>query len=89
MRARRCAAANYRTLHIASEQLAFARTRGDETVIVAANASHGRATIPLPATTWRGRRLVDRLDPSTPLAIASDRVALDVPPCWGRVLVVE
>jgi len=80
---------DYRTLHVASEQLAFARTAGDETVIVAANASHGWATIPLPATTWRGRRLVDRLDASTPLAITSERVALDVPPCWGRVLAVE
>jgi len=58
-------------------------------VIVAANASHGWTTIPLPAATWRGRRLVDRLDPSAPLAIAGDRIPLDVPPCWGRVLAVE
>ena len=80
---------DYRTLHIASEQLVFARACGDETMIVAANASHGWTTITLPAGTWRGRRLVDRLDQSAPVPIAGDRLSLDVPPCWGRVLAVE
>jgi hypothetical protein len=58
-------------------------------MIVAANAAHGWTTITLPAGTWRGRRLVDRLDPSAPVPITGDRLSLDVPPCWGRVLAVE
>ncbi len=80
---------DYRTLHIASEQLAFVRTSGEETMIVAVNASHEWTTIPLSAGPWRGRQLVDRLDPSTPLPITGDRVRLDVPPCWGRVLAID
>jgi cyclomaltodextrinase / maltogenic alpha-amylase / neopullulanase len=80
---------DYRTLHIASEQLAFARTSGDETMIVTVNASHARAAIPLSAGTWSGRRFVDRLDPSEPLVITNDHILLNVPPCWGRVVAVE
>jgi cyclomaltodextrinase / maltogenic alpha-amylase / neopullulanase len=79
---------DYRPLHVAAEQLAFARTSAGETVVVAVNASHDPATVPLPAGAWRGRRLADRLDPGTAIAVTADRVVLDVPPCWGRVLVV-
>lgn len=80
---------DYRTLHVASEQLAFARDGGGQTAIVAVNAAHAPAEVPLPAAAWRGRRLVDRLDPGTAIDVRTDRVSLDVPPCWGRVLVVE
>jgi cyclomaltodextrinase len=79
---------DYRTLHIASEQLAFARIAAGETAIVVVNASHAPAVVPMPVATWRGRRLVDRLDPAAPVLVAGDRLDLEVPPCWGRVLTV-
>src|SRR5262249_13498165 len=80
---------DYRTMHIASEQLAFARTSGDETMIAAAHASRARAAMPLSAGPWSGQRFVDRLDPSEPLVITNDHILLNVPPCWGRVVTVE
>jgi cyclomaltodextrinase / maltogenic alpha-amylase / neopullulanase len=80
---------DYRPLHVASEQLVFARASAEQTAIVAVNAAHGTAQVPLPVGAWRGRRLFDRLDPASPIAVTSDRLQVDVPPCWGRVLVVE
>ncbi|HEV7735214.1 MAG TPA: alpha-glucosidase C-terminal domain-containing protein, partial [Candidatus Binatia bacterium] len=79
---------DYRALHVASEQMAFARVCAEETVVVAVNASHAPAVVSI-AAEWRGRRLVDRLDPGVPLEAGGDRMRIEVPPCWGRVLAVE
>lgn len=79
---------DYRALHVTSEQMAFARVCPEETVVVAVNASHAPAVVSI-AAEWRGRRLVDRLDRGVPLEVSGDRMRIEVPPCWGRVLVLE
>lgn len=76
----------YAQLHVAGEQLAFLRTEGQERVVVALNAAAQPAAVPLPGLA--GRRLVDLLDPGTPVAV-SGGLKLELPGRWLRVLRVE
>lgn len=76
---------SYRELLVRSEQLVFARELGDETVIVAVNASDSPASLELPAGAWSGRELIDVLNPPDVVRL-SPEAPLALPPCWGRVL---
>ena len=73
----------YRPLHVASEQFAFARQLGDETVIVMLNASDKAARISVPAARdgeWR-----DLLNDGGCTA-SGGTLSAEVAPFWGRIL---
>ena len=77
----------YRELHVAAQQLAFAREATGQTVVVALNAAAAPASVRvhgLGATTLR-----DCLDPGEPVALHHGEASIPVPPHWLRVLVAE
>jgi glycosidase len=80
---------DYAQLHVSAEQLAFSRTLPEETLIVALNASANLAPVELSLPGARGARLADLLDPAAPLPLTAERVRLEIPPRWARVLRVE
>ena len=76
----------YRQLHVASEQFAFARQSEQECIVVAANAaaSPARFEFPLP---WHASQAVDLLDPQAQIYISQGNLMIDsVPPCGVRIL---
>jgi glycosidase len=79
---------DYRPLHVASEQLAFARVHGAERVIVALNSADQPATLHV-AVPGGGETLVDVLNGNERFAVVNGRAEIAaVPANWGRVLVV-
>jgi glycosidase len=80
---------SYRQLHVASEQFAFLRTTGEDSVIVALNASRKPAPLRLPAPSEvRTTRFIDILNNNEPFYAHHGQ--LDIPtlyPCWARILV--
>jgi cyclomaltodextrinase / maltogenic alpha-amylase / neopullulanase len=79
---------DYEQLHVAHEQLAFARHTADQTVIVAVNGADKRTTIPLkdlPAE----HALRDRLNGNVVAITPSGKAEITVYPNWGCVFVVE
>ena len=77
---------SYRQLHVASEQLAFARRADGETVVVAVNAAAGPAKLDLPSPVPDGTTLTDRLSPSDTATATGGRLRVEVPPRWARIL---
>jgi len=77
---------DYRPLHVAAEQLAFARSLDGQTAIVAINGSETAASIRLaglpPASQW-----VDRLNGEVITTGGRSEIELSLPPSWGRILV--
>lgn len=79
---------DYQPLHVASEQLAFARVHGGERVIVALNAAEQPATIRVGVPGGDGV-LVDVLNGNERFPVRAGRAVIEaVPANWGRVLVV-
>ena len=77
---------DYQQLHVNHEQLAFARSTPEQTVVVVVNASNKKQTLTLKLP--QGSRLVDQLNQDC-FPIADGRAAVTVYPHWGGVLVVE
>jgi glycosidase len=77
---------SYRQLHVAPEQLAFARQLEGETVVVAVNAAAAPATVDLPAPVRDGATLTDLLSPADRATAAGGRLRVEVPPRWARIL---
>ena len=77
---------NYRELYVSPDQFAFLRETGEERIIIALNASAEPARIELPAGTAAGT-LCDTLNGET-LAIDGASPILNLPPRWGRVLLL-
>lgn len=78
---------DYQQLHVASEQLAFARQWGDETIIVLLNAAAAGAAFDVPVPLPHGARLVDLLNPNDVFDVAGGRLRVGhVQPHWARVL---
>ena len=75
----------YRQLHVAAEQLAFAREAPGQTAIVALNAADQTATVSVKAP--HEGRWVDLLDGGAVMAVAG-KIAIEVPPFWARILVL-
>ncbi|HEX8272841.1 MAG TPA: alpha-amylase family glycosyl hydrolase [Longimicrobiaceae bacterium] len=76
----------YRQLHVASEQLAFARQIDGETVAVAVNAAAEPAKLDLPAPVPDGTTLTDLLSPKDKVVVSGGRLRVEVPPRWARIL---
>lgn len=76
----------YRQLHVASEQIAFARTLQDEAVVVAVNAAATPAALDLHVRGPEGAVFVDLLDPERHYAAHAGRLRIDVPPHGARIL---
>jgi glycosidase len=75
----------YRQLHVAAEQLAFAREAPGQTVIVALNAADKPVTVSVTAP--HEGRWVDLLDGGVVTAVGG-ALAIEVPPFWARILVL-
>jgi glycosidase len=76
----------YRQLHVAAEQLAFARELDGETVVVAVNAAAAPATVDVPAPVRDGTALADLLSPGDRFTASAGRLRVEVPPRWARIL---
>ena len=77
---------SYQQLHVAAEQLAFARRSNNEHVIVAVNAASERAQLRLPVAASDGQQFVDLLDGMQQFRVNNGQLEIDVPPCRARVL---
>jgi cyclomaltodextrinase len=77
---------DYAQLHVAAEQLAFARHSGDDLAVVALNAAAAPTRLELRIDLPDGTRLSDRLNPGWETAVHGRRVSVEVPGRWGRVL---
>jgi glycosidase len=75
---------DYRTLHVAPQQLAFRRGEGHDGLVVAVNAAAQpvQLRVPVPACA----RMVDLLDAGQSFAVTGGVCALALPACGGRVL---
>jgi cyclomaltodextrinase / maltogenic alpha-amylase / neopullulanase len=81
---------SYRQLHVASEQLAFAREHAGDCVVVAINASAAPAALEVNVPAPEGATFVDLLDPDVRLTVGGGRLRVGaVPSCWARILVME
>ncbi|NTU79200.1 MAG: alpha-amylase [Chloroflexales bacterium] len=78
---------DYTQLHVAAEQLAFARRHGDQLAVVALNAAATSASLGLTVDLPDGTTLVDALEPGVELAVRGRRLAVEVPGRRARVLV--
>ncbi|NNJ10918.1 alpha-amylase [Chloroflexales bacterium ZM16-3] len=78
---------DYTQLHVAAEQIAFARRLGEQIAIVALNASSAPSRLDLPVDLPDGTRLADALEPGREAVVRGGRISLEVPTCWARVLV--
>jgi glycosidase len=79
---------DYRSLHVASEQLAFSRRHGAETIVVAVNAASRAYTLAF-ALDAPCTRLVDVTDHHTAIAVHGSSVSLPMAPSSGRILRAE
>lgn len=78
----------YRQLHVASEQLAFARTLQGEMAVVAVNAAEAPADIEVQVSAPEGGSFVDLLDPERHFTARAGRLRIDAVPGRGaRILV--
>lgn len=78
---------DYRQLHVAPEQLAFARQADGETVVVAINAAAGSAPLDVTTSLPDGSVLTDALDPSVTAHVEGGRITGPaVPARWARIL---
>lgn len=77
---------DYRQLHVAHEQLVFSRTTGDQTVIVAANASS--QTVPIHLHDLPGTVLEDRLNSPDCFSVENAQATIPLYPNWMRVIVM-
>lgn len=75
----------YRQLTVRSEQLLFERELGEQSVLVAINASGQPARLELPTGPWARSPLCDLAAEGGPASLGPSRL-LDVPACWGRVV---
>lgn len=78
---------DYRQLHVAPEQLVFARQAGGETVVVAINASARPAPLDVATNLPDGTVLTDALDPSVTVQVEDGRITGPTFPArWARIL---
>ena len=75
---------SYRQLHVAHEQMAFAREAGGETIVVMLNSSERPVALAVPAP--RGGEWHDLLNGGV-VETAKEMLGAEVPAGWGRVLV--
>ncbi len=81
---------DYRQLHVAAEQLVFARRAGDETVIVAINAASEAVQLGVTVDLPNGTQLTDALDPVVTVRVEGGRVEVPpVPARWARILIQQ
>jgi cyclomaltodextrinase len=73
----------YRQLHVAAEQLAFAREAPDQTVIVALNSADAPVRVSVAAP--RDGRWVDLLDGAVVVA-EGGTMEIEIPPFWLRIM---
>ena len=78
---------DYRQLLVRHEQLVFQRRWEAEYAVVVVNASHQPANLEWPAPLPDDLVLQDRLNPTDRFSVRNGKIALQVPPCWGRILV--
>jgi cyclomaltodextrinase len=77
---------DYVQLHVAGEQLAFARRAKGESVVAAVNAGAGPIGAHLSAPWMAGGRLVDLLNPGEEFPLSGGKAEVTVPPRWARIM---
>lgn len=80
-------AGNYHQLFVSQQQFAFSRRSGSQEVIVAVNASGEAATVSFPVQA--GQLLEDLLDGAYQAGVQYNRVEINIPACWARILKVR
>ncbi len=81
---------DYKEVFVASEQFAFSRNTGNETVIVLLNAAATDSAFDIPISLSNGTRLVDLLNPADEFRVENGHLLVEnVHPCWARILQVS
>jgi len=75
----------YEQIHVASEQLVFKRSNDKETIIIAVNASTETVSVDIPVS---GMGLKDILNQNKSFPALNNKVTIDIPGSWGRVMKV-
>ncbi len=78
---------SYQQIHVAQEQLVFARQSQEETMIVAINSAVDSATLQI-AVPHGGQKLTDLLNGGS-IDVNQGQARVDVPATWARVFRVE
>jgi cyclomaltodextrinase / maltogenic alpha-amylase / neopullulanase len=79
----------YRQLAVRSDQLAFARETGEETMIVAANAASSAVALELRIPGGHDGVLTGVLDRGASTPVKDGKATVSVPPCWASVMRFE
>lgn len=77
---------SYRQCHVAAEQFAFERKHAGEQVIIAVNAAAAPVQLDIQCPQQDSRSFEDQLEPGTSFGVRRDRLRVELPPYWGRVL---
>jgi len=78
---------DYRTVHLASEQLVFLRGHPHGSALVAVNSASRPVVVDLDVDELGTSSLRDALAPGEPVEVREGRARVELPPCWARVLV--
>lgn len=77
---------DYRQLHVAAEQVAFARRHGEQLTIVAVNGAAEPARLDLRVDLPDGARFEDGLCPGRTATVSGGRLVVEAPARWAAVL---
>jgi len=77
---------DYRQLHVAHETLVFSRQTSEEWILVALNASANPGQLSLSIPALSGGHMLDVLNDDQSISVQHDRLTLDIPACWGRII---
>lgn len=75
---------DYRQIHVAHEQLAFARSTPEDDYIIIVNMADEPADVPLQQV--KPGKYCDLLNPGDTFELQTGSLPLTVYPCWGRIL---
>ncbi|PRY10970.1 glycosidase [Pontibacter ummariensis] len=81
---------SYQQVHVAHEQLAFARRTEQEYLVIVVNAASSPARLSLKVDVPDGHTLIDLLEPQQQFTVQNGQVHVgEVPACWARILQVQ
>ncbi len=78
---------DYSTLLTASEQYCFLRQSGKQAAIICVNAKNEPCNVMIPVRWENGAIFTDILNNNEQYRIENNRLSIQLPSCWGRILI--
>jgi glycosidase len=78
---------SFQVVHVGNEQLAFSREAKGQTVLVVLNSAFKPVTLEIPAPVQHGT-MKDWINSNEHFQVKDARIQLNLPPAWGRILMV-